>query len=93
MRMLAAVAVGFVLGATSASGQGSQCMYANQFFSSGSMSCQDGQQYRCVAGSWKASGLGCADTKADSDQPGLNVDPSRRAPGVRQPAPPSVPQD
>jgi hypothetical protein len=93
MRMFAVVVVGLGLGASSASGQGSQCMYANQLFSVGSVSCQDGQQYQCVAGAWKANGLGCADTKADADQPGMNVDPSRRAPGVRQPAPPSVPRD
>src|SRR5206468_4293864 len=74
-----------VLGARQAPGQGSQCMYASQYFNSGSISCQNGKQYRCVAGSWQANGLGCSDTKADADQPALNVDPSRGAPGVRQP--------
>jgi len=63
------------------------------YFSSGSISCENGKQYRCVAGSWQPNGLECADTNADEDQPGLDVDPSRSAPGVRQPAPPAVPQD
>ncbi len=103
MRVLATVLLVLALGASRAPGQGNQCMYANQFFSPGSVSCQDGKQYRCAAGSWQPTGLECADTKADHDQAGLDVDPSRAAPtvpqpsvgdtGVRQPALPSVPQD
>jgi hypothetical protein len=86
------------LGATGALGQGSQCTYRNQFFSSGAVSCQDGAQYRCVAGAWQANGLQCADSNADGDQGALQVDPSRGAPkvhdpAVRQPSPPVVPQD
>ena len=93
MRMLATALLVLVLGAGSALGQGSQCMYANQFFPSGSISCQDGKQYRCAAGAWQPSGLDCADTSADRDQPGVGVDPSRAAPRVRQPTVPGIPQD
>jgi|RhiMetdeSRZDD1v2_1073273.scaffolds.fasta_scaffold3466992_1 hypothetical protein len=93
MRVIAATLLVLVLGARSAPGQGSQCMYSNQYFSSGSISCQNGKQHRCVAGAWQPSGLDCADSKADADQPGLDVDPSRGAPGIRQPVPPAVPQD
>jgi hypothetical protein len=91
-----------VLEARQAPGQGSQCTYANQYFNSGSTSCQNGTQYRCVAGRWEANGLACADTGVDEGQPELNVDPSRSDPsvrqpgvgesGVRQPAPPVDPQ-
>jgi hypothetical protein len=103
MRVLATVLLVLALGASRAPGQGNQCMYANQFFSPGSVSCQNGKQYRCAGGSWQPAGLDCADTKADDDQPGLDVDPSRAAPtarqpgvqdrGVRQPALPTVPHD
>ena len=103
MRLMTTVALVLALGATGARAQGNQCMYANQFFSSGSVSCQDGKQFRCRSGSWEPSGLDCADTGADHDQGALNVDPSRAAPkvrqpgvrdpGVRQPGAPVVPQD
>jgi hypothetical protein len=85
MRVMATLALVLALGPTAARAQGSQCMYANQFFSSGSVSCQNGKQFRCRAGSWEPSGLDCADTSADQDQGALNVDPSRAAPAVRQP--------
>jgi len=103
MRVMATVALVLALGTFGARAQGSQCMYASQFFASGSVSCQDGSQYRCAAGTWKPTGLDCADTKADRDQGGLAVDPSRAAPpvrqpgvrdpGVRQPTAPVVPRD
>jgi len=48
-----------------------RCMYADRFFSAGAVSCQGGAQYRCVAGSWKANGLQCADTGADADDPAM----------------------
>ena len=102
-RVLAPILLMLALGATGALGQGDQCMYADQFFPAGSVSCQNGKQYRCVAGSWQAKGLECADTKADHDQEGLEIDPGRAAPevrqpglrdpGVTQPAAPAVPQD
>lgn len=93
MRVLTATAMMVALWARGAAGQGSKCMYANEFFTPGSVSCQNGRQYRCVAGSWQPNGLECADTKADADEAGVDVDPSRRAPKVRQPSAPSVPQD
>ena len=102
-RVLAPMLLTLAFGATGALGQGDQCMYAEQFFPPGSISCQNGKQYRCVAGSWQPKGLECADTKADDDQEGLELDPGAAAPkvrqpglrdrGVTQPAPPTVPQD
>ena len=51
-----------------------------------------------IDGAWQRRGLGCADTKAESDEEGLQVDPSRQAPGVgdpavKQPGPPTVPKN
>ena len=85
MRVLTGTLLVLAIGATEARAQGSQCTYANQYFNSGSISCQNGKEYRCVVGRWEANGLDCSDTKADAAQPELNVDPSRGAPGVRQP--------
>jgi hypothetical protein len=103
MRVAIAMLLVLALGARKTSAQGDQCTYADQYFASGSTSCQDGRQYRCVAGSWKPNGLECSDAAADADQPALRVDPSRAAPtvrqpgvrdpGVRQPQPPAVPAD
>ena len=98
MRVLAAMLVLLAFSAGPALSQGQRCMYANEFFSSGAISCQAGTQFRCVAGAWQRLGLGCADTKAESDEEGLQVDPSRQAPGVgdpavKQPGPPTVPKN
>jgi len=98
MRILGAMLLVLGLGVTAVRGQDKQCMYANEFFSPGTVSCQGGAQYRCVAGSWQPIGLGCADTKADADEEGLRVDPSRGAPtvgepGIKQPSAPTVPRD
>jgi len=96
MRTLTATLVMLALGTATALGDDTRCMYRSRFFSPGDVSCQGGAQYRCVARSWQATGLGCADTTGDEE--GLQVDPSRRAPtvrdsGVNQPPPPAVPGD
>lgn len=95
MRLLAVTSVMLALGAAAASGD-ERCTYGSQFFSPGATSCQGGMQFSCVAGAWQPTGLGCAD--ATGDQEGLQVDPSRRAPAVRdpsvtQPAPPAAPTE
>ena len=66
-------------------GQGKQCMFANEFFSPGDVSCQAGKQFRCVAGSWQAVGTECSDDAADADEEGLEVDPGVRSPKVKEP--------
>ena len=93
MRMLVTIVAILALGATSAL---ADCMYAQQSFSPGEVSCQGGRQYRCVARAWQPTGLDCADTYGDEE--GLHVNPSRqspkvREPGVAQPPSPAVPQD
>jgi hypothetical protein len=85
-----------VILALSATSALADCMYRQQFFSAGAVSCQGGAQYRCVKDSWQATGLDCADTQGDEE--GLHVDPSRQAPkvrehGIAQPPSPAVPQD
>lgn len=98
MRMLATMLVLLGLAAAPARGAEKQCMYGQEFFSVGDVSCQGGAQFRCVAGSWQATGLDCADSAADGGESEMRVDPSRKAPAVRepavkQPAAPAVPQD
>ena len=95
MRRLAATSVVLVLGATAAWSD-DRCMYRNEFFSAGAVSCQAGRQFRCAAGAWQATGLGCADTTGDEE--GLQVDPGGSAPAIRepsvaQPSPPAAPAD
>src|SRR5262245_22578058 len=99
--MLAAMVLVLGLAATSLA-QGNQCMYGNQFFSPGDVSCQGGAQFRCAAGSWQAVGLTCSDTAADADEGAVKVDPSVHAPKVKEPsvkdhevqehAPPTIPR-
>ncbi len=83
-RGLLTIAVTLGLGATPVLAQDTRCMYAGQFVASGGVTCQRGAQYRCVAGSWQSTGLDCADTTGD--QEGLQVDPSRQAPAIGEPA-------
>jgi hypothetical protein len=97
MRILAIV-IASLVSAVAARGQGDQCMYGGQVFTSGTVSCQDGKQQKCVAGTWQPNGLDCAVAPADSDEPLLRVDPSRGAPAVRepnvgQPAAPTAPNN
>jgi hypothetical protein len=97
MRILAIV-VASLVSAAAARGQGGQCMYGGQVFASGAVSCQEGKQQKCVAGSWRPNGLDCAVAPADSDEPLLRVDPGRGAPAVRepnvgQPAAPAAPKN
>ena len=73
-----------------------ECMYRQQFFAAGEVSCQAGVQYRCAGDSWQSTGLDCADTQGAEE--GLHVDPSRQAPrvrerGVEQPPVPTAPHD
>ena len=96
MRKLAVVVIGLGLAGAPVWAAGNQCMYADQYFSSGSVACQGGVQFRCANGSWESTGLGCSDLRPQQDQPAVLDDPSRQAPGVRdpsvrQPSAPSVP--
>jgi len=88
MTMVVTVGIG-----TSAVLADERCMYANQLMSPGEVSCQGGMQFRCAHGSWQDTGLHCADTTGDEE--GLQVDPSRKAPRVREPgvAQPSAPHN
>ena len=69
--------------------QAPQCMYAERFFSSGSVSCQSGREFRCVEGAWKSVGVECADDGAGVKVPGVNEPPVRspsvKEPGIKQP--------
>ena len=69
-----------------------KCMYAQQFFSPGAVSCQSGAQYRCTGGSWQAVGSDCSDVNPGLDQPAILVAPGNQAPGVRQPGMPGEPR-
>jgi hypothetical protein len=96
MRLLAASLVMLGLAAASVQADGAQCMYRNEIFSAGDVSCQAGAQYRCSAGAWQATGTDCADTTGDEE--GLQVNPGRGAPavpnhGVDQPSAPAVPHN
>ena len=37
----------------------SACTWASQSYSSGAVACQESAQYRCNAGTWERTGLGC----------------------------------
>jgi hypothetical protein len=86
MRILATMLMMCGLVAGPARGEDTRCMYAQEFFSAGAVSCQAGMQFRCVEGTWKATGLDCADTRADDAEPDTLVDPRRTAPPVREPS-------
>ena len=93
MRMFLTVLVVLVAGGVTALAEDKRCMYLNQFVAPGEVSCQQGTQFRCAGGSWQPTGLHCADTTGDEE--GLQVDPSRAMPKVREPgvAQPGAPQN
>ena len=74
---------------------GPVCSYNWRAYSEGSTSCQSGQQFRCVNGSWQNVGTQCADDDpGDSGsrvQPGVN-EPRVKDPSVKQPAAPGMNQ-
>jgi hypothetical protein len=92
-KLVLAVLVGLGVTVTPARGADQQCMFDQESFPSGSVSCQRGQQFLCVSGGWKGTGLGCADENAHGDEPGIHVAPGVRDPVVQQPAPPSQPHE
>jgi hypothetical protein len=71
------------LGITRIATAGQQCSFAWRPFSEGAVTCQGGQQFRCVDGTWQGVGITCAD--ADPREAGVQVHPSVNVPAVRQP--------
>ena len=99
MRMALIALCALVAGATSVAAA-TPCSYRMQAFSEGTVSCQDGRQFRCAGGKWQDVGTGCADADPGDAgvkvQPGVN-EPKVREPGVadpsvKQPAPPTGPK-
>jgi hypothetical protein len=82
---------GVVLGLAIAGGTAQaddRCMWGGTFYGPGAMSCQNGQQARCVDRAWKMTGEGCAGQAADpsgeENQPGV-AEPRVAEPPVVQP--------
>lgn len=52
-----------------------QCMWGGRFYGPQAISCQNGQQSRCVDGRWQKTGSECAggaaDPSGEEDQPGV----------------------
>lgn len=51
-----------------------QCMWGGRFYAPGAVSCQNGSQAKCGAGTWQMTGERCAGQAADpsgeEDEPG-----------------------
>lgn len=88
MRWLVAMVVAGMGIAGVAQADGKPCSYSWRPFPDGSVSCQDGQQFRCADGAWKSIGTACArEDPGDSGsavRPGVNV-PTVKEPGVTGP--------
>ena len=82
MRMALVALCALVVGATSGAAA-TPCSYRMQAFSEGTVSCQDGRQFRCAGGNWQAVGTECAD--ADPGDAGVKVQPGVNEPSVREP--------
>jgi len=59
-RLIAAAAVGFVMGCAAQSAQaGDPCYYNSTKYSDGGASCQGGREYRCDSGEWLTTTRAC----------------------------------
>jgi hypothetical protein len=89
-RWLAVMVVAGLGIASVAQADGKPCSYAWKPFADGSVSCQDGQQFRCADGAWQNVGTACAD--ADPGDAGVAVRPAVNEPTVKDPRDPSFNQ-
>ena len=83
MRWLALMFVAGMGMASGAQADGKPCSFDWKPFPDGSVSCQDGQQFRCADGAWQSIGTACA--REDPTASGSGVRPGVNAPTVKEP--------